>query len=61
MIQKINYNNLPFAQMDNINHYISACEKLGLRSSDLFAAPDLWEEKNINIVSSEETNGKQSM
>jgi hypothetical protein len=36
--------------MENIEAYLKACMQLGLRSSDLFNTPDLFNEKNMNLV-----------
>jgi hypothetical protein len=32
--------------------FLKACEKLGMRDTDLFNTPDLFEERNMNLVTS---------
>eukprot|EP01132_Coremiostelium_polycephalum_P007427 gene7427-9129_t len=36
--------------MENIGNYLHGCLALGLKKTDLFDTPDLFEEKNINLV-----------
>lgn len=34
----------------NIHQYLQACSKIGMKESDLFEPPALFEEKNVNLV-----------
>jgi hypothetical protein len=47
---KIYDGGIAYKQMENIEQYKQACEKLGLKQTDLFVTSDLFEEKNINNV-----------
>ncbi|KAI7833360.1 kinase-like domain-containing protein, partial [Kickxella alabastrina] len=49
-IKRINTRSLPFTQMENIGNFLSAAQKLGLESTDLFQTVDLYEGKNIPRV-----------
>jgi len=44
---KINKMKVPFKQMENINNFLSACEKYGLSKTDLFQTVDLYEKQNM--------------
>ncbi|EGC39000.1 hypothetical protein DICPUDRAFT_27726 [Dictyostelium purpureum] len=46
----INNGNSSFKKMENIGHYLNGCLAVGLKKTDLFDTPDLFEEKNINLV-----------
>jgi|ERR1711988_72366 len=49
-IKKINRNNMPFMQMENIDNYIKACNVLGVPSEYQFLTVELYEQKNVNSV-----------
>lgn len=49
-VKKIERSKMPFKQMENINAYLVAVEKLGLVRSDVFMTVDLFEGKNMNQV-----------
>jgi len=49
-VSKINTNNMPFLQRENIAAYLSGCRKLGMRETDLFVTQDLYEGDNIVVV-----------
>lgn len=49
-VKKINNSNLAFKKMENINHFIAACESLGCKKQDLFQSVDLYESQNIPQV-----------
>jgi hypothetical protein len=38
---------VPFKQMENINNFLSACEKYGVAKTDLFQTVDLYEKQNM--------------
>lgn len=38
---------MPFHKMENINRFIEAAQKLGVKEQDVFATVDLYEAKNI--------------
>ena len=44
---KHNKMKVPFKQMENINNFLSACEKYGLAKTDLFQTVDLYEKQNM--------------
>ncbi|KAM9960840.1 hypothetical protein ACTFIW_009996 [Dictyostelium discoideum] len=46
----INNGNSSFKKMENIGNYLKGCLVVGLKKTDLFDTPDLFEEKNINFV-----------
>lgn len=50
IVPKINARSIGFQQVENIGNFLKACEKLGLHKSDLFDPPDLFEGKNLNLV-----------
>jgi hypothetical protein len=41
---------MPFIQMGNINSFLTAIQKIGVKKSDLFVVIDLYEGKNIPVV-----------
>lgn len=41
---------MPFHKMENINRFIEAAQKLGVKELDVFATVDLYESKNITKV-----------
>ena len=41
---------MPFKQMENINSYIKACEKLGVRKDDTFQTVALYENQDMLAV-----------
>ncbi|KAF2072131.1 hypothetical protein CYY_006550 [Polysphondylium violaceum] len=49
-IKKINLTPTPFLQMENIAHFLQACENLGVDKKDLFHSLDLYEMKNMKSV-----------
>lgn len=44
---KFNTMKVPFKQMENINTFLSACEKYGVAKTDLFQTVDLYEKQNM--------------
>ncbi|KAH3755911.1 transgelin [Pelomyxa schiedti] len=50
IIPKVNYNNLAFKQMENIEAYLGACRRMGIPNSSLFNTLDLFENKDIFMV-----------
>lgn len=44
---KFNTMKVPFKQMENINNFLSACEKYGVAKTDLFQTVDLYEKQNL--------------
>ena len=46
VVKKINKGKMPFLQMENINAYLEACHKWGIKTSDQFQTVDLFEQKN---------------
>lgn len=44
-VDKINKPGAPFKEMENLTHFISACKSLGVRESDTFRPPDLYEKR----------------
>lgn len=44
---KANSSKLAFKQMENINNFLTACEKLGMSKVDLFQTVDLYEKQNM--------------
>jgi hypothetical protein len=49
-IPKVQSSNMPFRQMENINHFLTAIEKWGVPKFELFMTVDLYENKNIMQV-----------
>ncbi|KAI8814312.1 calponin homology domain-containing protein [Cladochytrium replicatum] len=47
---KPNVSTMPFKQMENINNFLSALDKLGVPKTDCFQTVDLFENKNPNQV-----------
>ncbi|XP_056644344.1 muscle-specific protein 20-like [Diorhabda carinulata] len=50
IIQKINTTGGDYKMMDNLNQFQKACVKYGLSDVDLFQTTDLWDKKNIALV-----------
>lgn len=44
-VAKVNKPGAPFKEMENLSHFISACKSLGVRESDTFRPPDLYEKR----------------
>ncbi|KAI9328542.1 calponin homology domain-containing protein [Obelidium mucronatum] len=44
---KINQSKMPFKQMENINSFLQAAEKMGVNRHELFQTVDLYEAKNL--------------
>lgn len=44
---KHNTMKVPFKQMENINNFLTACEKYGVAKTDLFQTVDLYEKQNM--------------
>ncbi|KAJ3023682.1 UNVERIFIED_CONTAM: Muscle-specific protein 20 [Siphonaria sp. JEL0065] len=44
---KINSSKMPFKQMENINNFLQAAEKMGVNRHELFQTVDLFEAKNM--------------
>lgn len=40
-----------FVQMENIGHFLEACDKYGIPKTDIFQTVDLYEAQNIPQVS----------
>uniref|UniRef100_A0A0K8TLG6 Transgelin n=1 Tax=Tabanus bromius TaxID=304241 RepID=A0A0K8TLG6_TABBR len=49
-IQKINTSGGDYKMMDNISQFQKACTKYGVADVDLFQSTDLWDRKNISLV-----------
>jgi hypothetical protein len=49
-VSKISNGNMPFMQMENIQAFLTAAEKMGLQAHDSFRTVDLYEAKNIPQV-----------
>lgn len=47
---RINQQNMPFKQMENVTAFIQACRKLGVLEKDVFSTVDLYEGKNPKSV-----------
>ncbi|KAJ3114655.1 Calponin-3 [Physocladia obscura] len=47
---KINQSKMPFKQMENINAFLQASEKMGVNRHELFQTVDLFEAKNMAQV-----------
>ena len=41
---------MPFKKMENIANYLKAVRALGMKEFEMFGTPDLYEEKNVNLV-----------
>lgn len=41
---------MSFKQLENLHYYLKGVAAYGVASSDLFDTPDLFEEKNLNMV-----------
>ncbi|CAH1278181.1 unnamed protein product [Diabrotica balteata] len=50
IIQKINTSGGDYKMMDNLNQFQKACVKYGVPDVDLFQTTDLWDRKNIALV-----------
>ena len=48
VIHRVNEADRPWAHMENINNYTTACERLGVEPT--FMTPDLYESKNLKVV-----------
>jgi len=46
-IKKINNDQKPFHERENIENFITACKELGLKDQELFEPSDLYEGKNL--------------
>jgi len=49
-VKKINTGNMAFKNMENINNFLSSCEKIGCKHLDMFQSVDLYEAQNIPQV-----------
>lgn len=49
-VEQIHTSSIAYQQMENIRSYLKAATDLGLNSLSAFDVPDLYEEKNINLV-----------
>ena len=47
---KSNTMKMAFKQMENINNFLTACEKMGMSKVDLFQTVDLYEKTNMHQV-----------
>jgi hypothetical protein len=47
---KVNDSKMPFKQMENINNFLLALDKLGLPKHEMFQTIDLYEAKNMGSV-----------
>ncbi|XP_044743751.1 muscle-specific protein 20-like [Chrysoperla carnea] len=50
IIQKINVSGGDYKMMDNLSQFQKACVKYGVPDVDLFQTTDLWDKKNISLV-----------
>lgn len=50
IIPKYNVRPIPLLERENLQLYLSACTKLGVRPADLFVVSDLYEEKYLAAV-----------
>ncbi|XP_013782838.1 myophilin-like [Limulus polyphemus] len=48
--KKINNTSMAFKQMENINYFLDAAQKLGVPSQESFQTVDLWEQQNLASV-----------
>lgn len=49
-VPKINHMKAPFKQRENVEMFLGACLKYGLKSHDIFQVNDLYERKNLYMV-----------
>jgi len=49
-INKINTTGAQFKMMENINKFQEACKKFGVPDIDVFQTVDLWEKRNLSVV-----------
>lgn len=49
-IKSVSNSNIPFKMMENINNFLDACEKIGVKKIDLFQTVDLYEGQNLSQV-----------
>ncbi|KXJ17071.1 muscle-specific protein 20 isoform X2 [Exaiptasia diaphana] len=47
---KVNEQNMPFKQMENISNFLKHADDLGVASSDLFQTADLYDNQNMGAV-----------
>lgn len=58
---KANSSKLAFKQMENINNFLTACEKLGMSKVDLFQTVDLYEKQNmVQVVTTIHALGRKA-
>lgn len=60
---KVKYNSskLAFKQMENINNFLSTCEKVGMSKVDLFQTVDLYEKQNmVQVVTTIHALGRKA-
>jgi len=50
VVPKIHESKIAYRHMENIGQYLKGCKALGVPVTDLFDTPDLYEERNINLV-----------
>lgn len=50
LVTRINASGLAFKQMENITHYLAACQMLGFQPGELFDTTDLYEDKDMMRV-----------
>lgn len=50
-VKKVNTMNAPFKQRENIELFLKGCENYGLHAQDLFQVNDLFEAKNLYMIS----------
>ncbi|KAL6041527.1 calponin [Balamuthia mandrillaris] len=50
IIPRVNQRPIPLMERENLQLYLAACVKMGLRTSDLFTVSDLYEDKYPNAV-----------
>ena len=46
-VPKVNSSKMAFKMMENIGNFLSACEKYGLKKTDLFQTVDLYEDQHM--------------
>ncbi|KAK3739005.1 hypothetical protein QZH41_010472, partial [Actinostola sp. cb2023] len=47
---KVNEQNMPFKQMENISNFLAHADSLGVASGDLFQTADLYDNQNMGAV-----------
>ncbi|MCL4151968.1 UNVERIFIED_CONTAM: hypothetical protein GTU68_038562 [Idotea baltica] len=50
-VKRVNTMKAPFKQRENLEMFLKGCEQYGMKSQDLFQVNDLYENKNLYMVS----------